>query len=199
MDRWTNKIAVVTGASSGIGAAIALDLALAGMKVIGLARRQERVDELKANIPAECSGSIDSFKCDVSSESEILAAFAWITKEFGGIDVLVNNAGIARQGRLVTIETELLREVIDTNLMAAVFCVREAFASMKNRGADGHIILINSVLGHKVPFSPTWSRLNAYAPTKYALTAMTEVLRQELLAEQTKIKVTVCSKTCANG
>lgn len=193
MDRWTNKIAVVTGASSGIGAAIALDLALAGMKVIGLARRQERVDELNVNIPAECSGSIHSFKCDVSIESEILAAFAWITKEFGGIDVLVNNAGIARQGRLVTIQTDLLREVIDTNLMAAVYCVREAFASMQNRGADGHIILINSVLGHKVPFSPTLSKLNAYAPTKYALTAMTEVLRQELLAEQTKIKVTVCS------
>lgn len=193
MDRWENKVAVVTGASSGIGAVIAVNLAKAGMNVIGLARRQERVDELIATIPVNGKGSLHSFKCDVSAEAEVLAAFEWIRKEFGGIDVLINNAGTAREGRLVTMDSVGVREVLGTNVMAAVYCVREAFASMNSRGFDGHIVLINSVLGHKVPVRPGgWSRINMYAPSKYALTAMTEVLRQELAAENTKIKVTVC-------
>lgn len=191
MDRWINKVAIVTGASSGIGAAIAVDLALAGMKVIGLARRQERVDELKAKVPATSKGSLVSFKCDVSKESEVLAAFAWVIKEFGGVDVLINNAGIVRSGKIIgATDTPGLRETIETNVMGVVYCTREAFASMKSRGVDGHIVLINSIAGHKVPSIPGMS-LNIYPPTKHAVTAMTEVLRQELLAEGTKIKVTV--------
>lgn len=192
MERWTNKVAVVTGASSGIGAAIAMDLAKSGMVVVGLARRQERVDELIAKLPKSTKGSLHSFKCDVQQENEVVNAFTWVISKFGGIDVLINNAGIVRTGKLVgKDDTQGIRDTIATNIMGVVLCTREAFASMKSRGVDGHIVLINSIAGHGVPRAPGMSSLNIYPPTKHAVTAMTEVLRQELQAEGTKIKVTV--------
>lgn len=190
MDRWIGKVAVVTGASAGIGAAIAVDLANAGMIVVGLARRQERIDALRSKVSSKGS-LLHSYKCDVSQESEIIAAFAWITDQFGGVDVLINNAGIIRTTKLISPgNSQAIRDVLDINLLAVVWCTREAFASMKARSFDGHIISINSVGGHNVPRIPG-STLNIYPSTKFALTAMTEVLRQEFLAEQTKIKVTV--------
>lgn len=68
---------------------------------------------------------------------------------------------------------------------------REAFQSMKSRNFDGHIIIINSIIGHKVPNNPAGSSYNMYAPSKYAVTSMTEVLRQEFQIEKTGIKITV--------
>lgn len=192
MDRWTNKVAVVTGASCGIGAAIAVDLAKSGMIVVGLARRKERVDELIAKLPKSIKGSLHSFKCDVQQENEVVEAFSWIVSKFGGVDVLINNAGIVREAKLLgKDDTQAIRDTIATNIMGVVLCTREAYASMKTRGVDGHIVLINSIAGHKVPRAPGMPSLNIYAPTKHAVTAMTEVLRQELQSEGTKIKVTV--------
>lgn len=197
MDRWSKKVAVVTGASSGIGSAIAVALANAGMIVIGLARRQERVDELNTQLSGTTEGSLHSFKCDVQSEDDVVAAFAWIVQKFGGVDVLINNAGIGTPGHLVGKDnTPAIRGVVATNIMGVVLCTREAFASMKSRGVDGHIVLINSVAGHCVPRLPGVTSFSIYAPTKHAVTAMTEVLRQEFQAEGTKIKVTVsCEKS----
>lgn len=68
MERWVGKVAVVTGASAGIGAAIAIDLSKAGMIVVGFARRVERIEELKALIPSSATGSLQAFKCDVLKE-----------------------------------------------------------------------------------------------------------------------------------
>lgn len=192
MDRWIGKVAVVTGASAGIGAAIAIDLTKAGMIVIGLARRQERVDELKAQLPSTVTGVLHSYKCDVSDETQVIAAFAWIVAEFGGVDVLINNAGIVRTTQLIAPNNSKdVRDVLNTNVLALVWCTREAFASMKGRGVDGHVVLINSVVGHIVPVIPGTPSINIYPPSKHAVTAMTEVLRQEFQAEGTKIKITV--------
>lgn len=191
MERWSNKVAVVTGASSGIGSAITVALVNAGMIVIGFARRQERVDELKTQLSRTAKGTLHSFKCDVQNEEEVVAAFAWVVQKFGGIDVLINNAGISKPGRLTAKgQTRAIREVIATNIMGVVLCTREAYASMTSRGIDGHIILINSILGHSVPVMPG-AQQSIYPPTKYAVTAMTEVLRQEFQADGNKIKVTV--------
>ncbi|XP_055536152.1 farnesol dehydrogenase-like [Wyeomyia smithii] len=190
MERWAGKVAVVTGASSGIGAAIAKALANAGMVVIGLARRVERVEELKKDLPASVKGSLHAAKCDVSKEEDILKTFAWIEKKFGGVDVLINNAGILRDTTLAEADTQKIREVLDTNVMGLVICSREAYQSMKKRSVDGHIIHINSVAGHMVPNFP---RLNIYPASKHAVTAITETMRQELRTEGTKIKVTSIS------
>ncbi|KAL9700627.1 hypothetical protein quinque_004068 [Culex quinquefasciatus] len=192
MDRWTGKVAVVTGASSGIGAAIAKSLAKAGMVVVGLARRVERVESLRDDLKDEATRKrLHAVKCDVSKEEDILKAFSWVEEKFGGVDVLVNNAGIARKTSLVAPgNTAMLREVIDTNVMGLVMCTREAFQSMKKRSVDGHIVHINSIAGHNVPNFPG---LNIYSASKFAVTALTETMRREFSAEGTKIKVTSIS------
>ena len=195
MERWQGKIAVCTGASAGIGAAIVKSLVKSGMIVVGLARRQENIEELKKDLPANLANNLHALKCDVSCEKEILEAFAWIEKHLGGVDVLVNNAGILRTAKLVDAEnTSQIRSVLDVNVMGVVLCTREAFQSMKKRNVDGHVILINSISGHKVPMTasiPQMPSLSIYPASKFAITALTESLRQEFLMEKTKIKITV--------
>ncbi|KXJ71516.1 farnesol dehydrogenase [Aedes albopictus] len=191
MDRWVGKVAVVTGSSSGIGAAIAKDLAKAGMAVVGLARRVERVEALKGDLPDSAKDLLHAVKCDVSKEEDILKTFRWVEEKFGGVDVLINNAGILRQTDLLDADnTQMLREVIDTNVMGLVLCSREAYQSMKKRSVDGHIVHINSIAGHKVVDYP---KLNIYSASKHAVTAITETMRNELRTAGTKIKVTSIS------
>jgi len=195
MDRWYGKVAVVTGASSGIGAAIAVDLVKAGLTVVGLARRQERVEQLREVVPSTATGKLFAIKCDVTQESDIKNSFAWVTKNFGGVDILINNAGTIKTINLVDEDnTAALRETIDTNILAVALCTREAFQSMKNRGVDGHIVLINSLTGHYIPyFVGLYPSFNMYAATKHAVTAMTEVLRQEFQSFNTRVKITSIS------
>lgn len=193
MDRWIGKTAVVTGASSGIGAAICVDLIKAGVNVVGLARRRERIEALKEKIPSSATGKLYAIKCDLTQESDIKSAFSWIEGNLGGTDILVNNAGIIKTMNLLDAEnTTNLRETIDTNILAVAICSREAFQSMKKRGINGHIVHINSGAGHKIPyFVGLYPSFNIYPSTKFAVTAMTEVMRQELQSFGTKIKVTV--------
>jgi len=99
MERWSGKVALVTGASSGIGAAITEELAKAGVKVFGLARRVERVEEIKNKL-GKVKGDIIPLKGDVSKEEDIVAAFKVIKEKFGTIHILVNNAGIGRMALL---------------------------------------------------------------------------------------------------
>uniref|UniRef100_A0A182MQY1 Oxidoreductase n=1 Tax=Anopheles culicifacies TaxID=139723 RepID=A0A182MQY1_9DIPT len=188
MDRWINKVAVVTGASSGIGAAIAEDLAKAGMITIGLARRVERVEQLKQSMPKAAAARLHAMKCDVSVEADIVQTFQRIRDTFGGVDVLVNNAGIVRSNNLLDVGTTAdLRAVLDTNVTGLVLCSQWAYKSMVERKFDGHIVHISSIAGHIVPNIP---KLNIYPGTKHAVTAITETMRQEMREAGTKIKVT---------
>ncbi|KAL9700628.1 hypothetical protein quinque_004069 [Culex quinquefasciatus] len=176
MDRWTGKVAVVTGASSGIGAAIAMSLASAGMVVVGLARRVERVEALRDDLEDDASRNrLHAVKCDVSNEEDILEAFRW--------SIAGNDAGH-------TGNPEILRQVMDINVMGLVLCSREAFQSMKKRSVDGHVVHINSISGHTVP---NFAKLNMYSASKFAVTALTETMRREFAAEGTKVKVTSIS------
>ncbi|XP_049299590.1 farnesol dehydrogenase-like [Anopheles funestus] len=191
MDRWVGKVAVVTGASSGIGAAIAKDLAKAGMITIGLARRVERVEQLKQDLPKEAAGRLHAMKCDVSVETDIERTFQRIRDTYGGVDVLVNNAGILRSVNLLDVGTTAdIKAVLDTNVTGLVLCSQRAYQSMVERKVDGHIVHINSIAGHSVPNFP---KLNIYPGTKHAVTAITEVMRQELRAAASKVKVTSIS------
>lgn len=193
MERWAGKIAVVTGASSGIGAAIAIALAKANMIVVGLARRPNLIDQLSESLPNEVKSNLYSVKCNLADESDIKSAFKWIDEKFGSVDVLVNNAGVALSGNIVDCDnSDMLRQVIDINVLAVAVCTREAFQIMNRNKVDGHIIHINSVDGHHVPYLIGKNiSYNLYSPSKFAITAMTEVLRQELQLYNTKIKVTV--------
>ncbi|EDW65938.1 farnesol dehydrogenase [Drosophila virilis] len=195
MERWQNRVAVVTGASSGIGSAIAVDLVNAGLVVVGLARRVERVKELQKSLPAARRDKLIALHCDVGNESSVKEAFDTIEKQLGAIDILVNNAGTLQNGRLVDMPISLAQQTVQTNIMGIINCTQRAFRSMKQRNFDGHVILINSILGHKL-FAPMPDKapdMNVYAPTKHAVTALTEMYRQEFMGLGTRIKVTSIS------
>ncbi|KAH8411618.1 hypothetical protein KR215_007496 [Drosophila sulfurigaster] len=195
MDRWQNRVAVVTGASSGIGSAIVVDLVNAGLIVVGLARRVERVKELQKLVPAGRKDKLIPIQCDVGNEASVKAAFDAIEQQLGGIDILINNAGTLQDGRLVDMPISQVQQTVQTNIMGIVMCTQRAFASMKKRNFDGHVVLINSILGHKL-FAPTAGKapeFNVYPPTKHAVTALTEMYRQEFLGLGTRIKITSVS------
>uniref|UniRef100_A0A0K8TT77 Putative dehydrogenase n=1 Tax=Tabanus bromius TaxID=304241 RepID=A0A0K8TT77_TABBR len=194
MDRWRNKVAVVTGASSGIGAAIAKDLIKAGLTVVGLARREGRVADLCKDLSADLRKKLIPIKCDVSVEKDVKSAFQVVDTKFNGVDILINNAGIVRQTELVAPDqTQPIRETLETNVMGVYYCTREAFNIMKRRNVDGHIVIINSVAGHTVPYVQGMPSFNMYPASKYAITAMTETYRREFNAHGTKIKITSIS------
>ncbi|XP_055681089.1 farnesol dehydrogenase-like [Lutzomyia longipalpis] len=192
MDRWIGKVAVVTGASAGIGAEIVKDLAKAGICVVGLARRAERVEALKDGLPEEFRKNLHAMRCDVANEEEIVATFAKIVEKFGGVDILVNNAGIGKFDVKLTERgsASSVNEIVKTNLMGVINCTREAVASMRDRDVAGQVIHINSLLGHKVTMPPSGvdSNLNVYPATKFAISALTESYQFEMVAENRKIK-----------
>jgi len=194
MERWQGKVAVVTGASSGIGAAICKDLVKAGMIVAGLARRKNRVEALKQDIPSDAPGKLYAVKCDISRDDDVVKAFGWILFELGGVDVLVNNAGVVRMVSLTDEGNEDdLRDVLQTNLWGLIMCTKKAVEIMKRKNVvGGHIININSLMGHHV-LSSLGPMANVYPASKFGVTAITEVLRQEFNFDNAKYKVTSIS------
>ncbi|XP_067641987.1 farnesol dehydrogenase-like [Eurosta solidaginis] len=195
MEQLKSKLAVVTGASSGIGAAIVRDLIAAGLIVIGLARRIERVEALRQDLPTrEQSGRLHAIKCNIADAQDVAETFRRIICDHGPVHVLVNNAGCLRTGQLATMAESEVQEVLQTNVMGVVNCTRHAFASMRAHRIDGHVILINSICGHKVPVIPGhMPTLNIYPATKFALTAINEIYRQEFKELGTRVKVTSIS------
>lgn len=193
MERWQDRVAVVTGASSGIGAAVAKDLVRAGVIVVGMARRVERIEALKEQLPEELQSRLHAVKCDVSEEASVAAAFDWVEEQLGGIDILVNNAGLLYPGQLLTMQLDQLQHVLQVNLMGVVYCSQRAFRSMQERGVAGHVVLINSLTGHHVIHPPgeELQQLNMYPLSKHGISALLEVMRQELNGLKTQIKVTV--------
>ncbi|XP_012707119.2 dehydrogenase/reductase SDR family member 11 [Fundulus heteroclitus] len=192
MDRWKGRVALVTGASVGIGATIAKELVRSGMKVVGCARN---VDKIKA-LAAECksagfSGVLIPFKCDLTNVEEIQSMFAAIKAEHKGVDVCINNAGLANPEPLLSGKTSGWKTMLDVNVMALSICTREAYQSMKERNIDdGHIINLNSICGHIVI---NMADAHFYTATKYAVSALTEGLRQELREAKTHIRATCIS------
>ncbi|XP_017586424.1 PREDICTED: dehydrogenase/reductase SDR family member 11 [Corvus brachyrhynchos] len=151
---------------------------------------------LVLKLAAECQsagypGTLIPYKCDLSNEEEILSMFSAIKTLHQGVDVCINNAGLARPEPLLSGKTEGWRTMIDVNVMAVSICTREAYQSMKERNIDdGHIININSMNGHSVV---PQSVVHFYSATKYAVTALTEGLRQELREAKTHIRATCIS------
>ncbi|XP_073674054.1 dehydrogenase/reductase SDR family member 11-like [Garra rufa] len=192
MNCWKGRVALVTGASVGIGAAVAKSLVQHGMKVVGCARNVKQIE----NLAAECvrsgfSGTLIPYECDLTVEDEILSMFTWIKDQHIGVDVCINNAGLAHPEPLLTGKTTGWRSMINLNVLALSVCTREAYQSMKERKVDdGHIININSVCGHRVINNADG---HFYTATKYAVTALTEALRQELREAKTHIRATSIS------
>ncbi|RZC40064.1 adh short and/or KR domain containing protein, partial [Asbolus verrucosus] len=185
MDRWVGKVAIVTGASAGIGAAIAAKLVEEGLQVAGIARRSERVEELAKKLKDK-KGKLHAIKADMSKEEDILSAFKQVSEKLGPVHILINNAGIIQQTNLAEGDTEKWKKIFDINVLGLCIATREAVKIMRANNIDGHIVHINSIVGHKVPNFPG---ANVYPASKYAVTALTETLRQELNQLGSKIKI----------
>lgn len=191
MEQWAGKVALVTGASVGIGAEISRALAKNGLKVIPIARRLDKLEELTASIKREFKADVYPMSCDVQKEEDILKVFKWADAELGGIDVLINNAGVLKPYRITEDTTENYRNIIDVNVIAMAICTREFVQSIKKRGKPGYIINMNSITGH---FPEALSiPVSLYPTSKYAITGMTQSLRTELVAAKLDIKLTSIS------
>src|SRR5687767_3253613 len=170
-----DRVALVTGASSGIGAAVARALAQADMRVALLARRVDRLRALAEDIRRERpAADLLVLPCDLRREEDILAAFAVVRGQWGGVDVMVNNAGLGRDAPLVDGVTEAWREMLDVNVLALAICTREAVADMRRRGDRGHVVHVSSMAAHRVPGGS-----GIYSATKFAVRSLTEGLRKE--------------------
>src|SRR5207244_4846216 len=137
-DPLTGKCAVVTGASSGIGAATAHGLAAAGASVTLGARRVERLEALAAEIRA-AGGAVAVQATDMRREADVCRLVAVARERFGGVDVLVNNAGLGRAAPLGSADTEAWREMLEVNVLGLAIATREAIQDMERRGVAGHV------------------------------------------------------------
>jgi len=192
MERFIGRVALVTGASTGIGRAVSLRLAASKVKVVATARNMERLESLcKEAKDLDPDASIKPIQCDMRNEAEILSLFEQITNEWGGVDICINNAGLLKDSPLLSGDSDHWREMLDVNVIALSLCSREAVKSMRNRSVDdGHIINISSMGGHRVlPNAST----HFYSCTKFAVTSLSEGLHQELCALNSHIRVTQIS------
>ncbi|XP_071573216.1 uncharacterized protein [Temnothorax nylanderi] len=185
MERWAGKVAVVTGASAGIGAAIARSFVKQGMIVAGFARRVEKVKEIADGLK-DSSGKLHPVECDVAEEESVSAAFVWVKDNLGLISVLVNSAGITKESSLIDGTLEDWRSVFDVNVLGLCLCTREAVRMMRETAAEDAVVIhVNSLAAERVPFVPGFS---VYPASKRAITGLAMTLRHELAG--TRIRVT---------
>ncbi len=193
MEQWRDKTALVTGASAGIGQAIARALARDGMRVALVARRFERLEKLAAEIES-AGGLAFPFAADLRDDKQIVSAFEAVREKWGGVDVLVNSAGLGRLAPLMSGETEDYREMLEVNVLALAVATREAIQDMSKRGVPGQIIHISSLSAYRVQADS-----GMYAASKHAVRALTEGLRQELRQAGSPIRVSSISPADTNS
>ena len=168
----SSKVAVVTGASSGIGAATARALADGGYRVALLARRLDRITALATELG---NGSI-AIEADVTDRDAIVAAASRVHQELGTVDVLINNAGVMLLGPFSGEQREDYRQMVEVNLMGAITTTEVFLDQLKDGGGD--IINISSVAGRTARAGN-----GVYAATKWAINGWSESLRQEVLPD----------------
>jgi len=184
-----DRIAMVTGASSGIGAATAELLAREGAVVAAIARRADRLDALVRRIEA-AGGRAAAFRADVARESEATKVVADVLARYGRVDILVNSAGIVRPGNVETADPAHWREQIEINLLAAMYLSQGVLSGMRAR-RDGHIVNVSSTAGRFVG-----PRHSGYAASKHAVNAFSEALRLEVA--EAGIRVTIVEPGATN-
>jgi len=177
-----DRVALVTGASSGIGEATARALARAGAKVALVARRIERLHALAATIASE-GGEALPLRADVAREDEVRAAIAQTTSQWGRLDIVVNNAGVMLLSPVADASIDDWRRMIELNLLGVMVTTKLALPHFQRAGG-GHIVNVASVAGRVANPSA-----GAYAATKFGVVAFSESVRREVYKD--KIRVTV--------
>ncbi|KAL5243821.1 hypothetical protein ACI65C_011231 [Semiaphis heraclei] len=197
MDQWKGGNAVVTGAGSGIGAATTVELIRHGLNVVGLDVQSAKLEKL-ANSLKDVTTTPDGNQrgifypktCDITDERAVKDVFGWVDTELGGVNVLVNNAGIIMRSSLLDGTLKDWNFLMSINVLAQCVCSREAYQSMSTNNINGHIVQINSICGHSI--TPYYAH-KMYNASKTAITVLCEGLRHELSLVNSKIKVTSIS------
>lgn len=172
------KVAIITGASSGIGEATALTLAKAGAHVVLAARRKERLESLAKTIREQTQVEVVIHVTDVTDHAQVQAMAQAALDAFGRIDILVNNAGIMLLSRIEKLKVDEWDKMIDVNIKGLLYGIGSVLPHMQEQ-KSGHIINISSVAGHR-----TFNSGVIYAATKFAVQAISEGLRQEVTVSQ---------------
>lgn len=165
------RVAVVTGAGTGIGKAVATALVADGWTTVLCGRRASLLQE--ASDAAEGPGQAVPIACDVTDEHQVEALFARVEREFGRVDLLFNNAGMTAKGATID-ETpvDLWRQVVEVNLTGSFLCARAAFALMRRQKPQGGRIVNNGSISAHAPRPGS----AAYTATKHAITGLTRTL-----------------------
>jgi NADP-dependent 3-hydroxy acid dehydrogenase YdfG len=183
-DNITGKVIVITGASSGMGAAAATHLAAKGATVVLGARRSERIEALAVEIAA-AGGKATAVVTDVTKREEVRRLLDTAAQTDGRIDVLINNAGVMPLSPLERLKVDEWDRMIDVNLKGVLYGIAAAIPHMKAQGS-GHIINLASVAGHKL-----FAGSAVYSATKFAVRALSEGLREEMASSN--IRTTIIS------
>ncbi len=187
MPRLKDKVAIVTGSSSGIGKAIALRFGQEGAKVIVAARRLQLCEQTVSQIRMQGEEAWP-IQTDVADEHQVERLISDTVNRYGRIDILVNNAGIGGGTRLAETSTQAFDEVMNVNLRGTFFCCRAGFRQMKQQGG-GVIINMSSVAGLQA-----WAGTGTYSASKHGIMALTKSLADEGRAHHIKV-----SAICPGG
>ncbi len=175
-------MAAITGASSGIGLAIAEQLAAAGVAVVLGARRADRLEAAVARIRA-AGGSAEAVPMDVTSEPDVARLVARAEAAFGRLDVMVCNAGFGYYGTVENTDPDVMRRMMDVNFLGTFFGARAAIPVFRRRGS-GHLVIISSIVGRR-----GIAQMSGYSATKAAQVGFAESLRTEFLGSDIHVSV----------
>lgn len=182
MTQLQGRTAVVTGASSGIGAAVAEELAKEGANVVLAARRLDKLAEMENRLKAMGKGEVLSLRTDISKREDVQELARQAAERFGQVDILVNNAGQMLSSDVRSGVVEDWEQMIDVNIKGVLYGL-DAFLPAMLVKSSGHIINVSSVSGHEVTKTST-----VYSATKYAVRAISIGLEKELA--RTGVRVT---------
>lgn len=177
----TGKVAIVTGGTKGIGRGIAEALARASVNVCISARSGNEIEEATGALNKLGGGRAAGFVCDVRDDAQVKLLFEHAVAAFGGVDIVVNNAGIGVFTTVEEMAPEVFRAILETNLFGVFYCCHEAIPLMKKRGG-GYIINISSLAG-----ANPHPRMAAYNASKFGLNGFSEALMQEVRHDGIKV------------